>query len=161
MISDSYCFAKRIWGKIIFFSTANHKQNADGSFTLRGYAELDDVCDALGFVIDNETRGESSTIGGLLCALVSRLSYCSVLWILMLATYYYVQAGQIPKAGDQLRLAEYDFEVSEVEDNRRILKLTAIKSAKITSLSEDSENAFQTNEIENNDETKNKKVSQK
>ena len=45
-------------------------QNDDSSFTLRGYAELDDVCDALGLVISDEVKGESSTIGGLLCVLV-------------------------------------------------------------------------------------------
>ena len=74
--------------------------NPDGSFTLRGYAELDDgewpsqtralimfaltyfycglfvVCEALEIEIDEETKGETYTIGGLLCTLVSQLTAC-------------------------------------------------------------------------------------
>jgi hypothetical protein len=40
---------------------------------LQGYAELDDVCEALDITIKEEVIGDSSTIGGLLCSLVSIL----------------------------------------------------------------------------------------
>jgi hypothetical protein len=73
----------------------------------QGYAELDDVCAALG--IDAEEAvvqagfGESSTVGGLLCAL----------------------AGRIPRAGDQIPFSGYLFTVREVEDGRLILNVGA------------------------------------
>lgn len=38
-----------------------------------------------------------------------------------------VQAGQIPKEGYSLNLAGYNFLVSEVEDNRRIITLAVSK----------------------------------
>lgn len=54
------------------------------------------------FTLLNNT-GESSTIGGLLCA----------------------EAGRIPRAGDQIPFAQYLFTVLEVEDNRLILNVGA------------------------------------
>lgn len=78
-------------------------KNADGSFEMKGYAELDDVCEALGLELDDEELGEYSTIGGFLCS----------------------EAGEIPREGDQLVLCGYKFVVKEVEDNRRIITLSA------------------------------------
>jgi CBS domain containing-hemolysin-like protein len=78
-------------------------KNADGSFEMKGYAELDDVCEALGLELDDEELGEYSTIGGFLCS----------------------EAGEIPREGDQLVLCGYKFVVKEVEDNRRIISLSA------------------------------------
>jgi len=78
-------------------------KNSDGSFEMKGYAELDDVCEALGLELDDEELGEYSTIGGFLCS----------------------EAGEIPREGDQLILCGYKFVVKEVEDNRRIISLSA------------------------------------
>jgi len=46
------------------------KQNTDGTYTIRGYAELDDVCETLLISIDENMKAETTTIGGLLCNLV-------------------------------------------------------------------------------------------
>ena len=78
-------------------------KTSDGSFEMKGYAELDDVCEALGLELDDEELGEYSTIGGFLCS----------------------EAGEIPREGDQLILCGYKFVVKEVEDNRRIISLSA------------------------------------
>lgn len=51
----------------------------------------------------NTCTGESSTIGGLLCA----------------------EAGRIPRPGDQIPFAQYLFTVLQVEDNRLILSVRA------------------------------------
>jgi CBS domain containing-hemolysin-like protein len=80
-------------------------KNSDGSFEMKGYAELDDVCEALGLELEDEEKGEYSTIGGFLCS----------------------EAGEIPREGDQLALCGYKFIVKEVEDNRRIISLSAEK----------------------------------
>ena len=48
-------------------------QDADGKYTVRGYAELDDVCEALGVAVDPELKGETSTIGGFLCNVVRNI----------------------------------------------------------------------------------------
>lgn len=78
-------------------------KNSDGSFEMKGYAELDDVCEALGLELDDEELGEYSTIGGFLCS----------------------EAGEIPREGAQLILGGYKFIIKEVEDNRRIISLSA------------------------------------
>jgi CBS domain containing-hemolysin-like protein len=86
-------------------------RGADGQgFEMRGYAELDEVCAALGIdqedlAQEHEREGaaEASTIGGLLCAL----------------------AGRIPRPGDQVPFAGYVFTVREVEDGRVILNVGA------------------------------------
>lgn len=57
----------------------------------------------MGLELDDETAGVYSTIGGLLVA----------------------QAGQIPKAGDKVLLAGFEFTVLEVEGNRRVVELSA------------------------------------
>ena len=59
----------------------------------------------MGLDLDDETANEYSTIGGLLCS----------------------QAGEIPKAGDKLLLSGFEFTVVEVEDNRRVVELSARK----------------------------------
>lgn len=77
-------------------------KGVDNVFEMKGFAELDDVCEALGLEITEELKGEYSTIGGLLCA----------------------QAGEIPKEGDEIVFGGYKFTVLHVEDNRRIIDLT-------------------------------------
>lgn len=79
-------------------------KRSNGSFRMKGSAELDDVCEAL--AIDRAALtalGEYSTVGGLICSI----------------------AGMIPKAGDQVAFAGYGFTVLEVEDNRRVTALIA------------------------------------
>ena len=79
-------------------------KGASGSyFEMKGYAELDDVCEALGLNLEQDILEEHSTIGGLLCEV----------------------AGQIPKEGDSVLLGGYVFTVQEVLDNRRIISLSA------------------------------------
>ncbi len=80
----------------------------DGTFEMKGYAELDDVCEALDMKLNDELLdGEYSTIGGLLCSI----------------------AGQIPKAGDSIYLGSYRFIINEVEDEKRILTLSAVSES--------------------------------
>jgi len=84
----------------------------DQTFEMKGYAELDNVFEALGIKIDAQTGEEGvamppvevSTIGGLLCSI----------------------AGEIPEAGDTINFSGYRFRVKEV-DNRRIISLLAVK----------------------------------
>jgi Mg2+/Co2+ transporter CorC len=90
---------------------------------MKGYAELDDVCEALGLDLDDEEKGEYSTIGGFLCS----------------------EAGEIPREGDQLALCGYKFIVKEVEDNRRIISLLAEKLV-------EKESDNHKNDIDNNSE---------
>mmetsp|Transcript_12599 Transcript_12599/g.18925 ORF Transcript_12599/g.18925 Transcript_12599/m.18925 type:complete len:413 (-) Transcript_12599:225-1463(-) len=80
-------------------------KRANGSFRMKGSAELDDMCEALGIDRDEvaASLGEYSTVGGLLCSI----------------------AGMIPKAGDQIEFAGFGFTVLEVEDNRRVTSLLA------------------------------------
>ena len=77
------------------------------TFEMKGYAALDDVCAALDIdfeqAIEAAGFGESSTIGGLLCALAER----------------------IPRAGDGIEFAGYLFTVQAVEEDRVILSITA------------------------------------
>lgn len=80
-------------------------RRADGSFLMKGYAELDDVSEALELELDEEDLNDCSTIGGLLIA----------------------RAGKIPNEGDRIQLAGFEFVVSEVEDNRRIVGVSARK----------------------------------
>lgn len=79
----------------------------DGTVEMKGYAALDDVCEALQIDLQDDRYSakveEASTIGGLLCAI----------------------AGRIPKAGDQIPFAQYVFTVIDVLDNRLILKVGA------------------------------------
>jgi hypothetical protein len=70
---------------------------------LKGFAELDDVCEALNLSLDDEALDEYSTIGGYL---LSRI-------------------GAIPSPGTVLKVSGYMFTVKEIEDNRRILSLVA------------------------------------
>lgn len=84
----------------------------DFTFEMKGYAELDNVFEALGIRDDNQGGEEGSnmppvevsTIGGLLCSI----------------------AGEIPEAGDTVLFSGYKFTVKEV-DNRRIISLVAVK----------------------------------
>ena len=83
----------------------------DGTFEMKGYAELDDVCEALDMKLNDELLdGEYSTIGGLLCSI----------------------AGKIPKAGDSIYLGHYRFIIKEVEDEKRILTLSAVSESVVT-----------------------------
>jgi putative hemolysin len=82
-----------------------HRQH---TLLMKSDAELDDVFEALNINYRERRNrnelpdiGESSTIGGLLCFL----------------------AGKIPKEGDSLRFAGYDFYISKVEDNRKIVDI--------------------------------------
>ena len=81
----------------------NITRNTDGTFEMKGVADLDDVIEALGMLVGEDDLGEYSTIGGYLCS----------------------QAGAIPTSGDVLEFSGYRFTVREVEDNRRILSLSA------------------------------------
>ena len=103
-------------------------KNFDGSFEMKGYAELDDVCEALGLELDDEEKGEYSTIGGFLCS----------------------EAGEIPREGDQLALCGYKFVVKEVEDNRRIISLSAEKIVEREKRGDAHDN--NKNDIDNNSE---------
>jgi len=82
--------------------STNIFKGEDGVYEMKGFAELDDVCEALDLELTEELRGEYSTIGGLLCS----------------------QAGEIPKEGDEITFNNYKFTVVHVEDNRRIIDLT-------------------------------------
>jgi len=85
----------------------------DQTFEMKGYAELDNVFEALGIKFDaqNGEEGTSmppvevSTIGGLLCSI----------------------AGEIPETGDNILFSGYRFRIKEV-DNRRIISLVAVKA---------------------------------
>lgn len=77
-------------------------RNSEGAFTIAGNADLDDVTEALGIKLDEEARGESSTIGGLLSK----------------------QTGNIPDQDARIVFAGYYFTVIE-RDERRILSVTA------------------------------------
>jgi len=76
--------------------------DANGSFSIVGNAELDDVCEALGIQLEEETREQYSTLGGLLCS----------------------SAGAIPQRADRVVLGGYCFTITEVDD-RRVLGVTA------------------------------------
>jgi CBS domain containing-hemolysin-like protein len=84
----------------------------DGTFEIKGYAELDDVYEALGMTEEEiegftgENGGDYSTIGGLVCS----------------------EAGEIPEEGYEFSLGRYDFSVLDVEGDRRILLLRAVKA---------------------------------
>ena len=84
----------------------------DGIFEIKGYAELDDVYEALGMTEEEiegftgENGGDYSTIGGLVCS----------------------EAGEIPEEGYEFSLGRYDFSVLDVEGDRRILLLRAVKA---------------------------------
>ena len=86
----------------------SRRVNSDGTvtFEMKGVAYLDDVFEALGLErSDEDSDSDYATIGGFLCS----------------------QAGAIPSSGDAFVYAGYKFIVGEVEDNRRILTLTAEK----------------------------------
>lgn len=84
----------------------------DQTFEIKGYAELDNVLEALGINRDAQNGEEGgsmppvevTTIGGLLCSL----------------------AGEIPEAGAEVYFSGYKFRVKEV-DNRRIISLEAFR----------------------------------
>ena len=76
----------------------------DGIYEIKGKAELDDVFETLSLLqVADINRDEYTTIGGYLCAIV----------------------GQIPRVGDIIQLADYRFTITEVENNRRIMKMIA------------------------------------
>jgi len=77
-------------------------RDSEGAFTIAGNADLDDVTEALGIKLDEELRGESSTIGGFLSK----------------------QSGNIPELDARIVFAGYYFTVIE-RDERRILTVTA------------------------------------
>lgn len=91
------------------FDSSSMFMREDGSYIILGSAPLDDVCEALGLAVEENTLGEYSTIGGYLCAV----------------------AGEIPSVGDVLELANYRFTVLEVEENRRIVSLSVEKIEEI------------------------------
>lgn len=84
----------------------------EGIFEIKGHAELDDVYEALGMTeqelekINADTSGDCTTIGGLVCS----------------------EAGEIPEEGFEFMLGRYDFSVLDVEGDRRILLLRAVKA---------------------------------
>jgi CBS domain containing-hemolysin-like protein len=96
-------------------------KRTDGSFILKGNAELDDVFEALDISGDSSNGrqeysqelkkkfGEYSTIGGLLCSV----------------------AGMIPQPGALIPFAGFVFTVLEVEDKRRILRLVAVRDSSL------------------------------
>ena len=75
-------------------------RDSAGGYLVKASAKLDEVCDALGLVLDEEELYEHSTIGGYLCSLV----------------------GAIPAAGEAIVLGDYTCIVLEV-DARRILSV--------------------------------------
>ena len=75
-------------------------RDSAGGYLVKASAKLDEVCDALGLVLDEEELYEHSTIGGYLCSLV----------------------GAIPAAGEAIVLGDYTCTVLEV-DARRILSV--------------------------------------
>ena len=78
-------------------------RETDGSYAIKGSANLDDVCEALGIELDDEQLQENSmTIGGLLCARV----------------------GEIPRAGQFVDIVGYRFTATEV-DERRVIGVRA------------------------------------
>ena len=87
------------------------------TFEIKGYAELDDVYEALGMTeqekekIRAEKSGDYSTIGGLVCSM----------------------AGEIPEEGFEFSLGRYDFSVLDVERDRRILLLRAVRVRRVDS----------------------------
>lgn len=72
---------------------------AEDGVHLKAWAEVDDVCEALGLRLSVEGRGGQTTLGGLLCAV----------------------AGRIPQEGDVVVVGGERFEVQAVEDGRRLL----------------------------------------
>lgn len=85
-------------------SHSNANKNSNISFLMKASAELDDVCEALGIVLDSSLP-ECSTLGGLLCAL----------------------AGRIPQEGESVDLAGFRFRVESVQDNRRLIDVSVTR----------------------------------
>lgn len=83
----------------------------ESTFEIKGHAELDDVYEALGMTeeelekINAEKSGDYSTIGGLVCS----------------------EAGEIPEEGFEFMLGRYDCNVLDVEGDRRILLVRAVR----------------------------------
>lgn len=80
-------------------------RDSAGGYLVKASAKLDEVCEALGLVLDEEELYEHSTIGGYLCSLV----------------------GAIPAAGEAILLGNYTCTVLEV-DARRILSVQIRRS---------------------------------
>lgn len=82
---------------------------SDVAFEMKGFALLSSVLEALDIQLKEEEEeefwGESSTIGGLLCAV----------------------AGKIPKAGEIIEFGGFIFTVINVEDDRRIIDIIAVR----------------------------------
>ena len=105
----------------------------DGAFEIKGYADLDDVYEALDMSNEEVDRFQAeqrdiSTIGGLVCS----------------------EAGEIPQIGYQIPLASYDFTVENVEDGRKILLLRAVKARFIEGEEDDTNKDREVEDSSNN-----------
>ena len=76
----------------------------DGSFLIDGTADLEVVCEKLGFEVSEEDREDFLTISGYLCQ----------------------QAGEIPETGDIILVGELKFEIVDA-DERRLLSVRATR----------------------------------
>ena len=77
-------------------------EEEDGSFLIDGTADLDVVCERLGFEVSEEDAEDFLTISGYLCQ----------------------QAGEIPEKGDIILVGELRFDVCDA-DERRLLSVRA------------------------------------
>jgi putative hemolysin len=76
----------------------------DGSFLIDGTADLEVVCEKLGFEVSEQDREDFLTISGYLCQ----------------------QAGEIPETGDIILVGELKFEIVDA-DERRLLSVRATR----------------------------------
>ena len=76
----------------------------DGSFLIDGTADLDAVCEKLGFEVSEEDMEDFLTISGYLCQ----------------------QAGEIPEKGDIILVGELKFDIVDA-DERRLLSVRATR----------------------------------
>merc|ERR1712032_1550870 len=81
-------------------------EEQDGSFLIDGTADLDVVCEKLGFGVSEEDMDDFLTISGYLCQ----------------------QAGEIPDKGDIIIVGDLRFVVCEA-DARRLLSVRASRKA--------------------------------
>jgi len=77
-------------------------EEKDGSFLIEGTADLDVVCEKLGFEVSEEVLADFATISGYLCQ----------------------QAGEIPEQGDIILVGDLRFDVRDA-DERRLLSVRA------------------------------------
>mmetsp|Transcript_30749 Transcript_30749/g.78476 ORF Transcript_30749/g.78476 Transcript_30749/m.78476 type:complete len:569 (+) Transcript_30749:55-1761(+) len=85
----------------------------DGSFLIDGTADLEVVCEKLGFEVSEEDREDFLTISGYLCQ----------------------QAGEIPETGDIILVGELKFEIVDA-DERRLLSVRATRKTAPVQLEE-------------------------